>query len=179
MTTMFRLTTLAGAALVASLSVAPVLAQSGPPPDGPRARRMAPGGPGGGAWGPMANLARGWRALDLSDGQREQVRGIMEARRAEFAAIGERLRTARRGLDALVTAEVVDEAAIRAKSADIAAVEADAAVLRARVHQEVFSVLTAEQQAKARELRAERDKRLQDRAARNQERRGQRKPGQR
>jgi Spy/CpxP family protein refolding chaperone len=177
MTTILRLTTVAGALLIGSLTLAPLqAAQGGPSPDGPRVRRM---GPGGGPWGPMGDLARGLRALDLSDGQREQVRGIMDARRAEFTAIGERLRAAQRGLDALVTADVVDETAIRAKIADIAAVQADAAVLRARVHQEVFSILTAEQQAKARELRAQREQRLQDRAARSKERRGQRRPGQR
>lgn len=77
----------------------------------------------------------------------------------------------------LNSADVIDEAAIRARSADVAAVQADAAVLAARLHQEVFSLLTTEQQARARELRAERQKRQQERAAQARERRQSRRPG--
>ena len=70
-----------------------------------------------------------------------------------------------------MTAETSDEAAIRARSADVAAIQADAAVLRARVHQEVFSLLTAEQQAKAKELKAQAEARMKERASRRRERR--------
>jgi len=71
----------------------------------------------------------------------------------------------------------VDESAIRAMSAEVAAVQADAAVLRAKVHQEVFSLLTAEQQARAKELRAQAQTRMKERASRMRERGG-RAPGQ-
>ena len=76
-------------------------------------------------------------------------------------------------MNALVTADIVDEAAIRARSGELGAVEADAAVMRARVHQEVFSVLTAEQQAKAKELRAQ----MQERSKQRMENRKERRPG--
>jgi Spy/CpxP family protein refolding chaperone len=65
---------------------------------------------------------------------------------------------------------VVDESAIRARAADVAAVDADAAVLRARVHQEVFNLLTAEQQTKAKALQAEARRKMKDRADRVRER---------
>ena len=44
-----------------------------------------------------------------------------------------------------VTADTIDEALIRQKSAEVAAVDADMAVARARAHAEVFQILTAEQ----------------------------------
>jgi protein CpxP len=111
------------------------------------------------------------RELDLSEAQRTQVRSIMESHAAAQREIGDRLRAAHQALEAAVTAETMDEAAIRARSADLAAVQADAAVLRARIHQEIFSILTAEQQARARELRAQAEARLQERAGQLRQRR--------
>ena len=74
-------------------------------------------------------------------------------------------------MEALITADTVDEAAIREKSAEVAAAQADAAVLRARVRHDAFGVLTAEQQARAKELRAARDARMKERAQDVRERR--------
>jgi periplasmic protein CpxP/Spy len=121
--------------------------------------------------GILGEFGRGLRELDLTDAQREQVRGIVQSNEAAFKEIGDRLRVARDGMDALITADAVDEAAIRAKSAEVAAVQADAAVLRARVRHDVFSVLTAEQQAKAKELRAQREARQKERGQNARERR--------
>ena len=167
-----RMTVAAGVLAVSGLALAPLFAQDGPPPDGPRMRRMGPCGPGfgRGPGGPLGELGSMFRQLDLSDDQRQQVRSVMQSHEPAFKEIGERMRTARQALDATVTADIVDEAAIRAKSADVAAAEADAAVLRAKVHQEVFSLLTAEQQAKAKELKAERQERMKQRADRLRER---------
>ena len=54
-----------------------------------------------------------------------------------------------------MTADTIDEALIRQKSADVAVVEADLAVARARAHAEVLQVLTAEQRAKVKERAAQ------------------------
>lgn len=183
MKTLIRVSAAAGLLALSGWALTPLLAQDGPPARA-GVQRRGPGGPGGPGFGPgprgpmglLGDLGRGLRELNLTDAQREQMRGVAEAHAAEFKDIGDRLRTAHQGLQALITADTVDEAAIRSKSADIAAVQADAAVLRARVHQEVFSLLTAEQQAKARELRAQAETRMKERAERLQERR-QRRPG--
>lgn len=167
MTTSLRVTLAAAAIAVSGLALAPVFAQDGPPAGGPQMRRAGPGGPGFGGrgpGGPMGDLGLPLRALDLTEAQREQVRGVMESHQAAFKEIGDRMRTARQALDAAVTADTLDEAGVRAKAADVATIDADAAVLRARVHQEVFSLLTAEQQAKARELRAQMAERMKQRA---------------
>ncbi len=180
MKTSTRFLIAAGLVAVTGLAVAPIFAQDGPPQGQPQMRRMGPGGPGGPGFGPgrgrgpmglLGELGRGFRQLDLTDAQREQIRGIVDSHQSAFKEIGDRLRAAHLGMDALVTADTVDEAAIRAKSAEVAAVQADAAVLRARVHQDVFSVLTAEQQAKAKELRAQRETRQKEGAQNPRERR--------
>jgi len=94
----------------------------------------------------------------------------MQAHQAEFKELGDRMRTAREALDAAISADTIDESAIRGRSAEWAAVEADGAVLRARVRQEVFSLLTPEQQAKAKELKAQMQQRMKQRADRIRER---------
>ncbi len=110
------------------------------------------------------------RALELTDAQREQVRGIMTARQAEFRALRERLRTARQAEQAAVTRVPVDENEVRTRVSELSAVQADFAVLRARVHEQVFQVLTPEQQAKAKTLADERQKRRSERFERRKNR---------
>jgi protein CpxP len=124
------------------------------------------GGPGGPGF-PL-------RQLDLTDAQRDQVKAIFDSHKDEFQAIGERLKTARQAQVAAIETQPLDESAIRAKTTDLSAVEADAAVLRAKVHAAVFQVLTPEQQEKAKALKAEREKRGAEMRQRFQERRQQR-----
>jgi protein CpxP len=163
-------------------------AQDGTGATPPTHERRGPGGPGGGGGffggpggfgrggfgGPMALL----RQLDLTDEQRTQVRQVMEGHRDELRAIGERVMAAHRAQEDAVTAPQFDEQVIRTKAAELAAVEADAAVLQAKVHSEVFALLTPEQQAKAAELKAQRQaqaqqfrERMKDRAKERQQRR--------
>jgi periplasmic protein CpxP/Spy len=118
-----------------------------------------PHGDAGGEHRGMRGGFHGLRQLGLSDEQRQEVRRIMELHKAERQAIGERLREARRAQSEAVMAVPVDESAVRARSAELAKVETEAAVLRARMHAEVYNVLTPEQQEKAKALRAEREAR--------------------
>jgi Spy/CpxP family protein refolding chaperone len=162
---MTRLTKLAvgigSLGLVATLAV-PLAAQR---LDGPRGRTFHEGRLFGRGFSGLA-----LRGLDLTDAQREQVRGIVSARRAEFRALGDRLRAAHEAQRLAVTRIPVDENEIRARVSELAAVQADAAVLRARVHEQVFQVLTPEQQTKAKSLAAERDKRRAERQERFKQR---------
>jgi Spy/CpxP family protein refolding chaperone len=110
-----------------------------------------PGGPGrfgpGGFGGPMGMLRMFSRALNLTDAQRDQIRATADSHRDEWKALADRERGARTALIAAVTADTIDEAAIRQKSSEVAAVEADAAVARAHAHAEVARILTADQRA--------------------------------
>ena len=121
-------------------------------PGGPGGRFGGPGGFGrGGFGGPLAML----RQLDLTEDQRAQVKQVMDSHRAELQAIGEKLRAAHKAQQDAVTAAQFDEQAVRTQAAELATLTADAAVLQAKVHSEVFAVLTPEQQAKAAELKAQ------------------------
>ena len=161
MTTRFKTSIAAGVAALSLAVAAPVFVAAhqdpqpqerqpgfgGPPPGGPGMRMRGPGGPMG--FGP------GFRELDLTDDQKAQLKQIAESHRDEFKAAGEKARAAHDGMQALMEADQIDENAIRAKSQEIAAAEADVMILNAKVRQQSMQVLTSEQQAKLKELRAQ------------------------
>ena len=122
----------------------------------PQQRRDGPRGPGFG--GPMRGPGPGFdfRGLDLSEDQRGQLRKIRESHEAEFKQVGEKVRAAREGMRELIEADSINESAIRAKSTEVAAAEADVAILNAKVRAEALQILTSEQQQKLKELRASR-----------------------
>lgn len=93
--------------------------------------------------------------LGLTDAQRDQVEAIAQSHRDEWKALGDRALTARQALNAAIAADTIDEAAIRQRSADLAAVEADIAVARAHARAEIFQVLTPDQQAQANSLQGQ------------------------
>ena len=119
-------------------------------PGGPGGRGFGPGGPGRGMFG---MLGPELQAVALTDAQKKQVQAVLESFRADQAAIRDRMQPARKALNDAIAADAVDEAVIRTKAADLAAVEADAAVLQAKVRAAVYALLTPEQLQKIKELR--------------------------
>jgi Spy/CpxP family protein refolding chaperone len=137
---------------------------------GPGGRgRGGPGGPmdgRGGVLGPMM-LAR----LDLTDAQKDRVKGIVQSHQPEMKTLGEKAMAARRALEDAVVGDTFDEATVRTRSAEVAAIDADMTVARARIYSEVFQALTADQQKKLKDMRTEMRKRVQERQAERQNRR--------
>jgi Spy/CpxP family protein refolding chaperone len=119
------------------------------------------GGPpmGPGRMGPMGMIGPIIERLGLTDAQKEQVKTIMQSHADEFKALAGRAGTAHRALDQAVLADAVDDGAIRQKSADVAAVDADIAVASAHVRVEVFQILTADQKDQLKKLAARREER--------------------
>jgi protein CpxP len=121
-----------------------------PPPF--RGGRMGPGGPGGpgrmgGPGGPMGMLPMLGPQLNLTDAQRDQIRAIADGHKDEWKALADRARTAHMALEQTINADSVDDAAIRQRSADASAVDADIAVARAHARAEVFQILTDAQKS--------------------------------
>jgi periplasmic protein CpxP/Spy len=157
MTTRFKTTIAAGAAALMMAGAAPMLLAQ----DQPQQQRQERRGPG--MRGMRGGPGMEFRGLDLSDDQRAQLRKIREARQAEFKAAGEKLGAARQGMRALIEADSINESAIRAKSQEVAAAEAEVAILNAKVRAESMQILTSEQQAKLKELRTKRQQRTKQR----------------
>jgi protein CpxP len=174
MTTRFKTTLAAGIAVLTLAAGAPMLMaeqDQQPRRQGPGFGGPPPGGPGGPGMrrpsGPMG-FGPGFRELDLTDDQKAQMKTIADSHREQFQQAGEKVRAARQGMRALIESDSIDESAIRAKSAEIAAAEADAMILNAKVRQESLQVLTAEQLAKLKELRTARQDQMKQRRPRGQ-----------
>ena len=108
--------------------------------------------------------------LDLTSDQRDRVRQVMDSHRDEQRALGDRAMKAHDALQEAVTS-TFDEGAVRARAADVAAVEAGMAVAQARVFGEVYQLLTPEQQEKLKKQEAE----MKERRGKMEEKRGERR----
>ena len=149
---------IAATALLVGGVGAGVLAQGdGPGRRGPFGHRGPAGFPG---------LAQ----LDLTDAQRQQVRDVMQRYRTQMQESGQRLREAHDAQRTAVEAIPVNEGLIRSTTQTLANAQTDMALLRARIHSDVWSVLTPEQQEKAKQLRTQREARMKQRLQRRQER---------
>jgi protein CpxP len=140
--------------------------------DPPPFRSGGPGGPGrwggpgrGGPGGPMGMLPMFGREIGLTEAQRDQIKAIADAHKDEWKALADRARTAHEALNDAVIADAIDEATIRQKSAEVAAIDADLAVARAHAHAEVFQILTSDQKAQVKKMQAEMKNRMKNRQA--------------
>jgi Spy/CpxP family protein refolding chaperone len=118
----------------------------------PKRGQMAMRGRGMTPPGPLAAMRRELAQLGLSDEQKQQVRSILQDKKNDLVNFGQPLRQARRGVARAIASDEGEEV-IRARSAELARIQADLAVFRAELRKQVFGVLTPEQQAKARQLR--------------------------
>ena len=130
--------------------------------DGPGRHR--PVGPGRGGFVGLAGL-------DLTEAQREQAREVVQRHRSEMQEVGKRLHEAHRAQRAAVEAMPLNEGLIRSTTQTLANAQTDMALLRARIHSEVWTLLTPEQQEKAKQLKAQRETRMKQRMERRQQRR--------
>ena len=173
MTATIRRIAVGGAAAVLALGVSAGLYASAQNTnqDPPPFRSGGPGGPGraggpgrwGGPGGPMGFLPMFGREIGLTDAQRDQIKGIADSHKDEWKALADRARTAHDALNEAVTAETVNDALIRQKSAEVAAVDADMAVARAHAHAEVLQLLTSDQKAQIKKRQAEMKDRMKNR----------------
>ena len=79
---------------------------------------------------------------------------MFTANRAQAKPLFTGLMTERRQLRTLIQSGTADEAAIRAESAKVSSLEADLAVQRAKGAKQFMALLTPDQQAKLKALRA-------------------------
>jgi len=149
----------AGLVTLMSAGAVALFAQAQP---GRGAGPFGPGGPGGRGF--AAGFALG--QLDLSDAQKQQVRDIMQRHREQSSGTMQRMQQAMQAQRAAINQVPVNEAAVRQAAAALAAVQADSAVEEARLHADIFSVLTVEQQEKAKQLEAQARARGQERRQR-------------
>ena len=114
-----------------------------------------------GMMGPML-LERMGEEVGINDEQKAKIKEIMEQHKTEGRAAMEKLGAERQALQKLITADTLDEKAIRNQAAKFSSLEADAAVDRAKIGQEIRAILTPEQQEKTKEMRAKWEERMKE-----------------
>lgn len=136
---------------------------------------LAQGPRGGGPGGPGAFGGRGMRGggplgmglalnqLDLTDAQKEQVRQIRSQHEQPMRDAMSRLEAARRAQQKAIETIPADESKITSLTQDMVQAEVDTAIQSARLNTDIWSILTTEQQAKVKQLRAQRESRLEQR----------------
>ena len=113
-------------------------------------------GMGHGGMGAETRIDRMADALDLSQKQRDQVRGIVDKSRPSMRELRDRMHDNRKQLRALMQQDKAPEGEIR-RLADIQGKAiADMIVLRAQMRTEIRSVLTPEQREKIQSHRGQR-----------------------
>lgn len=119
-----------------------------------------------GRGGVFGELRMGLRGLNLTEDQRTQVRSILQSHREDFKALLEKGRAAREQLQQAASGSPVDENAVRNASGAVGDAAADAAILRAKVRNEIFALLTPEQRQKADALKQQMQQRRREHAER-------------
>lgn len=90
--------------------------------------------------------------LNLSDDQRTQIKTALQGEQDVLKGLFTRLHETRKGLREAIHASGADERSVRAASAKVAAVEADLAVERLKLHGKISPILTDEQREKVTEM---------------------------
>src|SRR5262249_15036252 len=112
-----------------------------------------PGGPGGfgmgpGMRGPMGMGPGGLPLgqLNLSESQQSQVRDIMQRYSSDMQQAAGKQRDAREAQLKAIETVPLNEGLVRSTTDALATAEAEAAVIQARIYNDVFAILTADQQ---------------------------------
>lgn len=101
--------------------------------------------------------------LDLTDQQKAEFKSIMQKERPTVHPLMQQSRALEQQLHQYAEG-TYDEAKVRTLANQKAQIEAELTVQRTRIHNELFQVLTPDQQAKAKELEAQHAGRVRARA---------------
>ena len=159
----FQAVTLGAAVALLLVGSAVAVAQGpgGPGRQGPRGLRGAPG----------IEL----RGADLTDGQREQIRALVQQSRESGQAVREQLRQAQEAQREALAVVPVNEGLVRSTTQALTDAQAEAALVQARLRADVLALLTPDQLQASEDARAAREAR-QERVRERREQRRQEPP---
>jgi Spy/CpxP family protein refolding chaperone len=90
--------------------------------------------------------------LDLTEGQKAEIREVFKTHRDELKGEIETMRAARQAQLEAIHADTFDEATIRGAAAKVGEAEAELAVMRGKIASEVRTLLTPDQRVKAKAM---------------------------
>lgn len=109
-----------------------------------------------------------FRNLDLTDAQKTQMKQIRESHSQNLRPLMEQIRTKRQEIRQARQGGTFNEALVTQKLSEIAPLEAKLMGEQSRTHQEMLSVLTAEQKAKLEQSRDQQKSKWSERRANKQ-----------
>lgn len=101
------------------------------------------------------------RYLDLSDAQREQMKAVVHKERPVLRPLMQQLHQTREQLKQYEEG-TYNEVKVRALAAQQAQTMVELTVQQTRIHNELFQLLTSEQQSRMKEFEANREERMQE-----------------
>jgi Spy/CpxP family protein refolding chaperone len=104
-----------------------------------------------------------WKALNLTDAQRQQVHQLMQSNQPSTKGLMLNLLNAEKALQDAIAKNPTDEATIRSLSATVGSAKTELTVQRAKFRSEIASVLSAEQKQQLAQWDQKRESRLQKR----------------
>lgn len=110
-------------------------------------------------------MGAAFRNLDLTDAQKTQMKQIRESHSQSVRPLMEQIRAKRQEIRQANAGGAFNEALVAQKLSEMAPLEAKLMGERGRLHQEMLSVLTAEQKAKLEQSREQRKSRWSERRA--------------
>lgn len=113
------------------------------------------------------------RGLNLSDAQKAQVKQIMETSRENTKSVHEQMKANRQQLKAISANGNFNQSQIQSLANLQGTLHAQMLVEKERVKSEIYQILTTEQKAKAAEMKANFEQKMQERKAKRAERRSQ------
>jgi len=113
-------------------------------------------------------MGAAFRNLDLTDSQKAQMKQIRESHSQSLRPLMEQIRAKRQEIRQASAGGTFNEALVTQKLSEIAPLEAKLMGERSRLHQEMLSVLTAEQKAKLEQSREERKSKWTERRGNKQ-----------
>lgn len=102
------------------------------------------------------------KALNLTDDQKTQMKTIMQKEHASMKPLMSQMRQTHEALRQYEQG-TFDEAKVRALATQQAQAHVEMTVAQTRIHNEMFQVLTPEQQTKMKEMQASHEARMQER----------------
>ena len=104
-----------------------------------------------------------WKALNLTDAQRQQLKQMLQNDRSANKSLMVNLVNAQKALHEAITKNPNDETTIRSLSATVGNARTELTVARAKIRSQLVAILTPEQKEKLTQLDQKREDRFQKR----------------
>ncbi|PYX83426.1 MAG: hypothetical protein DMG70_10190 [Acidobacteria bacterium] len=101
--------------------------------------------------------------LDLTDAQQAQVNAIIASEKPNVLPLVQQVHQSQQQLRQLETSQTFDEGKVRAAASQQAQIMTELTVQKAKIHSEIFNILTPEQKSKATQFSQRREERFQKR----------------